>query len=169
MCVVLLCAGTVKRRAGSCCGSALDSFLPVTSCCLTSRSSSSPRNTTLWLQTVCSGCRRHYGNRHTQPKHTLYPSGKVIIILDVVCVFVGTAPGSTPLTWWRWRPFSTRPRRSSTRSTSLTSQTRSVTVSVRKIDIQENFTFDMAELSTSHSLKDWNTTSPGSFQEGVRF
>lgn len=51
----------MRRRAGSCCGSALVCFLPVTSCCLTFRSSSRPRSTIHWLQTACSGYRKLYG------------------------------------------------------------------------------------------------------------
>lgn len=41
-------------------------------------------------------------------------------------VVMGTAtdPGSIPLIWWKWRPSNIRRRRSSTKSTSLTIQTR---------------------------------------------
>lgn len=57
-----MCVGTVKIRAGSCCGFALVCFLPVTPSCLTSRSSCRPKSTTSWLRTACSGCRKPYGN-----------------------------------------------------------------------------------------------------------
>lgn len=70
--MLLLCADTVRRRAGSCCGSAQVCFPPVTSCCRMSRSSSRPRSTTLWLQTACNGCRRPYGGFQLLP-FVFYP------------------------------------------------------------------------------------------------
>lgn len=54
-------AGTVRRKAGSCCGCVLVCFLPVTCCCRTSSVSSSPRNTTHSLETACRGCTKLCG------------------------------------------------------------------------------------------------------------
>lgn len=126
-----LCEGSVRRRAGSCCGSALVCFLPVTSCCPTSRSSSRPRSTSRWRRTACSGCRKPCGTTwllfHPIPVFLLASS----LLFLLICAEMD--PGSTLLTWWRWRPSSTRPHRFSTRFTSLTTRTRSEATRVQNV------------------------------------
>lgn len=59
-------SGTVRRKAGSCCGCVLVCFLPVTCCCRTSSASCSPRNTTRSLETACRGCTKLYGKLHVR-------------------------------------------------------------------------------------------------------
>jgi len=64
-----VCSDTVRRRAGSCSGSALGFSLPVTCCFLMSKSSCSPRNIIQSRQTACRDCRKPCGNSNSTNKH----------------------------------------------------------------------------------------------------
>lgn len=64
---VCVCAGTVRRRAGSCSGCVPVSFLPVTSSYLTSRGFYSRRNIIRWRLTACRDCRKLYGENTPSP------------------------------------------------------------------------------------------------------
>lgn len=130
-------AGTVRRKAGSCCGCALGCFLPVTCCCRTSSATSSPRSTTRCLETACRGCTKRYGNTSDFQPETIIVFGVDIFFFffNQFCCFLSSltemVPGSTLLIWWKWRPSNIKRPKSSIKSTSPTTQTRSDTQACR--------------------------------------
>lgn len=83
-------AGTVRRKAGSCCGCALGCFLLVTCCCRTSSATSSPRSTTRCLETACRGCTKRYGNTSDFQPETIIVFGVDIFFFfqPVLLLFV---------------------------------------------------------------------------------
>lgn len=127
--VSVVAAGTVRRKAGSCCGCALGCFLPVTCCCRTSSATSSPRSTTRCLETACRGCTKRYGNTSDFQPETIIVFGVDIFFSNQFCCFLSSLtemdPGSTLLIWWKWRPSNIKRPKSSIKSTSPTTQTRS--------------------------------------------
>jgi hypothetical protein len=66
------CAGTVRRRAGSCCGFVQVCSPPVTFCYPTSRSSSRLRSTTTSPPTACRDSRRPYGISYPLVKYIYF-------------------------------------------------------------------------------------------------
>lgn len=72
-------AGTVRRKAGSCSGCVLDSFLPVTFCCRIFSVSSSPRSTTLCLETACKDCTKLCG-RSCSTVHMQTDSEEIVFL-----------------------------------------------------------------------------------------
>lgn len=87
--VSVVAAGTVRRKAGSCCGCALGCFLPVTYCCRTSSATSSPRSTTRCLETACRGCTKRYGNTSDfQPETIIVFGVEIFFFQPVLLLFV---------------------------------------------------------------------------------